>query len=269
MNVGEVAHLGLLDDEAIALDTSALELASLDHPGIDLSPHLDMIGVLTEEVLASGGTARSGAERAGSLSRVLHRQHRFEGDRESYDDPRNADLIEVMERRLGLPVSLSILYVGVARRIGWEAQALNTPGHVLVRLGPEPSAVLIDPFNGGAVVGRNELPNLVSHVLRGEIRGEHLQPMSNREVLVRLLMNQASRAERAGDLGRALTLFERITTVAPSHVFGWWEKARLELAGRDIKAARASLSAMLEMTRDATLRTHVNAALDALSGASD
>jgi regulator of sirC expression with transglutaminase-like and TPR domain len=267
--IPEIAHLGLLDDEAIALDSSALELAALDHPGIDLAPYLDFLGAMTELALTRGGAARSARQRADVLAEVIAGQHRFAGDRDTYDDPRNADLIEVIERRRGLPVSLSILYVGIARRIGWEADALNTPGHVLARLGPDPAPVLIDPFNGGAVVAIDDLARLLAHATGGgALTPSDLQPMSNRDVLVRLLMNQATRAERAGEAARALVLYRRITTVAPAHAFGWWEQARLELAGRDVAAARGSLSAMLETTRDPAVRTHVSAALDALAGSS-
>ena len=263
----EIAHLGLLDDEAIELDTSALELATLDHPAHDLAPQLDLLAELTEQVLIRSGAAATAVERAEVLSSVIAAGHGFEGDRDTYDDPRNADLIEVLDRRRGLPVSLSILYVAVARRVGWIADALNTPGHVLVRLGPEPNPVLIDPFGGGSVVGAHQLAALLVHATGGqEITGEHLQAMTNRDVLVRLLTNQATRADAAGDCARALTIYERMTTIAPSHPFGWWERARLELVEHDVGAARASLSAMLEVTRDRALRTHISAALDGLAG---
>jgi regulator of sirC expression with transglutaminase-like and TPR domain len=222
---------------------------------------------MAELALARGKGAASARERAAVLAEVIAGQHRFKGDRDTYDDPRNADLIEVIERRRGLPVSLSILYVGIARRLRWEADALNTPGHVLVRLGPDPAPVLIDPFGGGAVVDSDQLTRLLAHAAGGrEINAGHLEPMTNREVLVRLLMNQATRAEQGGDGPRALTLYQRITTVAPSHGFAWWERARLELVAGEVAAARASLSAMLETTRDPTLRTHVYAALDAIAG---
>lgn len=268
--VEEIAHLGLLDDEAIGLETSALELAALDHPRIDLAPYLDMLDGMAEQAASHGAAARSARERASVLADVIAGEHGFGGDRDSYDDPRNADLIEVMERRLGLPVSLSILYVGIGRRIGWQADALNTPGHVLVRLGPDPAPVLIDPFHLGEIVDTAQLARLLAHATRGgAITAEHLAAMSNREVLVRLLTNQASRAERSGNSERALTVYRRMTTVAPAHGFGWWERARLELIGGDVAAARASLSAMLEMTRDPALRAHVSAALDALAGSSD
>jgi predicted TPR repeat methyltransferase len=83
-------------------------------------------------------------------------------------------------------------------------------------------------------------------------------------VLVRLLVNQASRAEQAGDPLRALTLYERMTSVAPDNPDGWWEQARLQLQLQDVDAARHSLSAMLEITRDPERRRLAAAALEAL-----
>jgi predicted TPR repeat methyltransferase len=90
--------------------------------------------------------------------------------------------------------------------------------------------------------------------------------MENRGALVRLLLNQASRAEAGGDVARALTLYERMTAIAPDYPQGWWDRARLEVSTGDIHEARASLSAMLEVTRDERVRNHVYAALDAISG---
>jgi predicted TPR repeat methyltransferase len=83
-------------------------------------------------------------------------------------------------------------------------------------------------------------------------------------VLVRLLLNQATRAEQAGKGRRALDLYTRMTTMAPGYGQAWWERARLELVDGDVPAARQSLTAMLEITRDASLRERVSATLEAL-----
>jgi hypothetical protein len=85
--------------------------------------------------------------------------------------------------------------------------------------------------------------------------------MSNRMTLVRLLFNQASRAEQAGDTLRAMALYERMTVMAPDHDAGWWELARLQLVHLEVDKARASLGAMLEVTRDIERRAHIHAAL--------
>ncbi len=180
------------------------------------------------------------------------------------DDPQNADLIAVIDRRLGLPISLSIIYVAMARRLGWSAMPLNTPGHVLVRLGDVSDVLIIDPFNDGRIVAPEQVEALLEQ-MTGQARfSDGMLPLSNRSALVRLLLNQATRAEQAGDPARALVLYDRMTIVAPTHAHGWWERARLQLVAGDVAGARSSLSAMLEITRDDDLRLQVSAALDAL-----
>lgn len=263
-----IAHLGLLDDEEITLDTAALELSALDHDGIDLTPYVDRLDALEDELVEIADEAESALDQAGLLARVLSEHHGFAGDRDSYDAPLNADMIRVLDRRLGLPVSLSILYVGLARRIGWVASALNTPGHVLVRVGVEDGSVVIDPFHGGRLVTHDMVLNLVRQSLgpQAAFHPRHLAPMSNRMTLVRLLLNQATRAEQARDQARAMILYERMVTVAPSHGQGWWDLARLQLGADRVDEARGSLSAMLEVTRDTDSRAHIAAALEALSG---
>jgi len=256
-----IGHLGLLDDEDIDLDVAALELSALDHDGIDLDPYLGILRDIAERLAVVGQAAEHGRAQAEALAHVLGGEYGFSGDRETYDAPLNADMIRVIDRRKGLPVSLSILYVAAARRVGWAADALNTPGHVLARVGPTNSAVLIDPFNGGATVESEKLNALAGD----EPAGDDLV-MSNRLVLVRLLLNQVSRAEQAGDVGRALAVLERMVVVAPSHGQGWWDLARLQLVAGSVEAARDSLSAMLEVTRDPGRRAHVTAALGAIAG---
>jgi regulator of sirC expression with transglutaminase-like and TPR domain len=263
-----ILHLGLIDDDAILLDAAALELAALDHPEIDLDDHVGTLTAITERLATLGGEAQTNMARAEVLAEVIAGEFGFTGDRTAYDDPANADLIRVMDRRLGLPVSLAILYVAAARRLSWPADALNTPGHVLVQIGEGTAPVLIDPFNAGRIVDPPQLAALLARVLGpdGQPTSDHLAPMTNRSVLLRLLLNQATRAEQNNDPERALTLYRRMTSVAPASGHAWWERARLELMHDDVPAARSSLSAMLEMTRDPATRTHIAAALDSLTG---
>lgn len=262
----DIETIGLLDDDEIELDHAALALSELDHEGVELEPYyalLDEIGDRLEDF----AEADTPEEQAEALAQVFHDEFGFDGDAESYDAPLNADLIRVLDRRRGLPVSLSLLYVAAARRMGWAAWATNTPGHVLVLIGEDPS-VLIDPFHGGAPVSRERLAALLYGAIGpdGVPGPEHVAPMTNRSVLVRLLLNQASRAERGGDPARALALYDRMTLVAPDNADGWWELARLQLQMQDVDAARASLSAMLEVTRDPQRRELITTTLQAIAG---
>ncbi|CAN5316907.1 SirB1 family protein [soil metagenome] len=261
-----ISAYGLMEDEEIELDLAALDLSGLDHEGFDVAPHVRLLRDIAERLSVVGASARTSMEQAEALVAVLAVEFDFAGDVEAYDAPLNADLIRVLDRRRGLPVSLSILYVSAARRMGWTAFALNTPGHVLVRVG-EDAPVIIDPFNGGGVVTPDRLVALLQRAMgQGSVPGaEHVAPMSNRAVLARLLINQALRAEQTGDLNRALIVYERMTAVAPDNPDGWWQLARLQLQTGGVDAARHSLSSMLEVTRDPERRELVSSALEAIA----
>ena len=112
---------GLLDDEAVLIETVALELSALDHDGASVKPYLEHINHMAARALALGAEAHTAAEKAAVLATVIAGENEFTGDRQSYDAPLNADMIRVFDRRKGLPISLAIIYVAVARRLGWEA----------------------------------------------------------------------------------------------------------------------------------------------------
>lgn len=262
-----ISHLGLLDDEDILLDLAALELSALDHEGTSLDPYIAMLQEMEDRLMSAAGTASHGIRQGEILADLLGGDYGFAGDRKAYGAPLNADMIRVLDRRRGLPVSLSILYVALARRIGWTAFALNTPGHVLVRIGESDVSAVIDPFNGGAPVPSDHVGELLARALGAHVilTHEDMAPLSNRMVLVRLLLNQATRAEQGGDLARAQTIYERMAVIAPLHPQGWWELARLQWQAGQAEKARDSLSAMLEITRDPTQRAHISALLEAFA----
>lgn len=262
-----LAAIGLLDEADIVLDEAALVLAAADRARPDLGRARSLIGGFAQRLAAMAGTASGTAERAEALVTLLAHEEGFTGDSHTYDAPENADFLALLKRRRGLPVTLAILYVGLARRMGWKAAPIGLPGHVIVRLGGTADSVLLDPFTHGRTLGAAGLEMLVARALGRNARPEarHLQPLSNRETLVRLLSNQAVRARKAGDLARARTLAERLTLIAPASAELWWERARLEQLAGDKAAARRSLSSMRETTREPAVLKRIRAAEDALA----
>lgn len=248
-----LAAIGCQDDADIRLDLAALELAAADRPRALLAPHIEFIESLARQLEAP---ISGSATRAGALSSLIAHTEGFTGDSEDYDAPRNADFISVLERRRGLPIALAILYVALARRVGWQARVLGLPGHVLVAVGGEADMALIDVFHHGRLVDPTTLPSGAR---------PDVALLDNRETLVRLVINQATRARQAGDNARALTLYRRLTLVAPAMPNLWWERARLEQMAGDKEAARRSLAAMRETTHDPTLEERIRAAYEALA----
>lgn len=255
--------IGCQADAEIRIDEAALHLAAADRTRADLGPALHWLAEMGERL--AGGVS-PGISRAGALSSLLAGREGLDGDREDYEAARNADLLSVLARRRGLPVALAILYVGVARRAGWAARVLSLPGHVLVAVDGDETMALIDGFAGGRVLTPAEIAGLPSVMALGRgLRAGEATLMRNRETLIRLLMNPAARARQAGDNGRALTLYRRMTLIAPAMPELWWERARLERVSGDTVAARRSLAAMREITRDPDMHDRIREAYAAMT----
>ncbi len=267
LRASDLARIGLVDDVAIDLADAALLLAAADHPDAALDTARARLTGLVLRLQREAAGVDTVAARARTLRDLIAHTLEISGDTSDYDNPKNADFLCLLDRKLGLPVTLSILYVALARRIGWAADPLGLPGHVLVCVGAEPVTQLIDAYDGGRLIGSAGLSTVLDRVLGGNggIEADHLVPLSNRATLVRLVSNQATRARRSGDVARALTLHERMTLIAPGFTGLWWERARLEQLAGDVSGARASLGAMLETTRDAGIRQRIRAALTALA----
>jgi len=254
--------IGLLDDGDIDLVEAGIALALADRPDADAG-RLRRLVTGWAVTLQNDPVAASGPARARRLSALIAGDAGLTGAVEDYDNPLNADLIALVERQRGLPVALSILYVALARRVGWRADAINLPGHVLVEVRGGIEAALIDPFDHGVSITRERAMDIARQA--GGDRKTRFVPMANRQILVRLLTNQASRARASGDVRRALSLYERMCSIGPRVSSLWWERARLEqLLGMN-SAARASLAAMLETTHDKGLVRRIEAALAALT----
>lgn len=262
-----LARLGLIDDGDIDLADAALTCAAADRPHLDLAALRARIAGMAARLLADSSGVVTSRARARLIAALIAGREGLTGDTLTYDDPDNADLAMLFERRHGLPVTLALLYVALARRVGWTADALNVPGHVLVGIGSESDRQLIDAFDHGRAVGPAGLAGLVARAAGGHVAPslDHVRPMTNREVLVRLLSNQATRARRGGDNARALLLTARMTVIAPGMTGLWWERARLEQQLGDVVGARASLTAMLETTHDERIAARIASALTTLA----
>ncbi len=260
--------IGCLDDEEIEPLAAALDLAAADRAtGSDalLDAAHDRVEELAARLAARAAIARGSDARARLLVDLLAHQEGFTGDTADYGAPRNADLITVLERRRGLPIALAILHVGIARRVGWTARILGLPGHVLVAIGPEAAPALLDPFRAGHRVDASGLARLITTATGRPPAATDAQLLDNRACLVRLVMNQASRARQAGDTVRARTLYDRLTRIAPDWPALWWERARLEQLAGDTRAARLALANMREVTRDPVLEARIDTAIAALA----
>ena len=235
-------NLGQGDDDALPLADTALMLAALDrNAGIDLEPYRQHLARIAADARDSFASLRRGMTVNDAAARVLvdtiSSRHGFMGDSASYDDPRNADLIQVIDRRRGLPVALGIIYLDVAAAIDIKADGLNTQGHFLISVGEGDHARIVDPFNG-VVLDTSELrmtPPMGVPLEYG--------PVSRRDVILRLLNNIHARSMAAKDTLRTLTITERMVLIAPRRPDLWLELCKAsEAVGKLNGAMRAAKS---------------------------
>lgn len=211
-------------DEAFDLAEAALLLAVRDTPATDLEPylsHLKSLYASVEERAANEGLDdRNPApnQMADILASVISDLFRYHGDEETYDDLDNANLMRVIDRRKGLPVTLGILYIAAAKYQGWNVAGLNFPGHFLIRLESlDGNRVIIDPFHGGHVLDTPALRDLLK-VVAGpakELESRHYRPVSYRDILIRLQNNVKSRRLDLGKLEEALDALETMQLLMP------------------------------------------------------
>ena len=228
---------------------TALMLAAFDHAGCELAPYEGHLGEIAESAIREARLATHAEDVARALSALMVGRFGYDGDRLTYDDPKNADLISVIDRRRGMPVALGILYIHAARAAGFEACGLNSPGHFLLRLDVRGSHALIDPFNGGAALDRERLGAPPAMSASSPDDPQIAEPVSDVEVLLRLQNNLKLRALNSGNRQRALEIARRMTLIAPKKAELWMDLARLNEGSGSLGAATRAYETCLTLVQ--------------------
>jgi len=261
---------GLLADEAIDLADAALAFAALDRPEIDPEPYRIHLAGLTQAIAEAvhKAPAFSADDQARCLVQVLRADFGYTGDIETYEDLRNANLMSVIDRRKGLPVSLGILFIHAARHCGWIAHGLNFPGHFLIRLEVGGDRLILDPFHDGATRTAAELRDLIKQSLGpdAELQAHHYETVGNRDILLRLQNNIKLRHLRASRIEAAAQVVHRMLLLAPEETSLWREMGMIEAHQGHLNAAIAALETFLNLAPDDEHRRQTTAFLKQLRG---
>lgn len=205
-----------LPDTQIDLCEAALWIAAEEYPALDVPAYLAVLDAFAQSVKERLGPAGSPADRVAEMNRVLFDEEGFAGNRDDYYDPRNSYLNEVIDRRMGIPITLSLVYIGVAHRLGLDAAGVSFPGHFLARV-ETPETLIVDPFVGAVIdvsdcQRRLDAANGPGELLRPAV---HLKAARPREILVRLLSNLKQVFLAMPDLERAVACIDRILIATP------------------------------------------------------
>jgi regulator of sirC expression with transglutaminase-like and TPR domain len=204
-------------ESEIDLALAALLIAAEEYPQLLPEPYLRRLDVLAERVRDRLDLETAPLVVLQEVSRVLFAEEGYRGNSEAYYDPRNSFLNDVLDRRRGVPLTLSLLYLEVGWRLGLPLQGVNFPGHFLVRYDGEAVKLLIDPFQDGTVRFEDEAQELLDRVYGGTVslQPSYLRPAGRKDILVRLLSNLKGIYLNIRDDRRALAATERILLVRP------------------------------------------------------
>ncbi|MEO7270808.1 MAG: transglutaminase-like domain-containing protein, partial [Vicinamibacterales bacterium] len=175
----------------VDLATAALTIARIEYPTLDRDRYLTMLERMGAEAAVRLAPAITGEDAIRALNHYLYEDLGFSGNSEHYDDSRNSFLNEVLDRRTGIPISLAIVYIEVARRAGLRVEGVNFPGHFLLRvpsaLGPMPDPeafLVVDPFHDGAILDRDDCEQLFQqHAGEAELDDRQLEPATRPQIV--------------------------------------------------------------------------------------
>ncbi len=161
------------------------------YPELDIQTYLQKLDRMAESIWVNISPFRTAAAQAKALAETLFNQIGFQGNRQNYTDPRNSYLNEVIARRLGIPISLSVIFIAIANRLEIPAEGIGLPGHFIVKVPAEEGAGFIDPFHAGRRLSLDDCTRLVEQTVgyRGPLQDDWLKPVSARAILTRMLNN--------------------------------------------------------------------------------
>lgn len=210
-NLGE-----LVKQRGVQVEHVAIWIARDAHPQLSPTQVLSELDALAADFRVEGFDQLDGHEQATALVHHLAIHHRFQGNRQSYEDAENSYLDSVLKRRVGIPISLSVVYMAVARRIGLPVLPIGFPGHFLVRVGA-PAGVLVDPFDG-RLIQAEELTALLTRGMgpASVMKPEYLSPVGVADVAQRMLLNLKRIHEAQRNDPRALLVTDRLVELTGS-----------------------------------------------------
>jgi regulator of sirC expression with transglutaminase-like and TPR domain len=235
-----------LNTKDIRLDCAALHLARDVYPQLVIPACLSRLDAIARDV-ANLRPGLSATLRYEAMRRVLVGGYKLRGNEEDYYDPENSYLNRVLDRGVGIPITLSIVWLEVARRLKWPVAGLRFPGHFIIRFDDDEHFVLVDPFREGRTLAVEDCHRILDYHFDGKVpfAGEFLQPVDTRSILARLLKNLRSIYIANRDWQRVVQVLWRLIAVEPDEVRHLDELAGLLYRQGDIHSAYTHLSVFL------------------------
>ena len=247
------------DRSTVPLDAAALEIAAIEFPGVDSEAAAFRLDNLAEQIRSQLTQDASGLDFIRVCNELLFDVLQFRGNEDDYYDPRNCCLNSVLMRRLGIPITLSVVYMEVSRRLKRQVQGIGLPGHFIVSYEDAKARYWIDPFNRGRILSFADCCALAKQTAGVDVRSNPavLAPVSKRQILVRILSNLKAIYLRGEAFDKARQVLDVLIEAMPEYAEEYRHRGLVHLRQLNHRAAKADLETYLRLEPDSPEREQV------------
>jgi regulator of sirC expression with transglutaminase-like and TPR domain len=254
----------LFDSPGARLDLAALEIASIEAPDLDPQPYLAILDRIASGIASRLPSPAAGREFVPAANRYFFEELGFHGNEIDYNDPRNSCLNYVLDRRTGLPITLSVVYIEVARRLGQPVSGIGLPGHFIVEYNDGEFSTYIDPFHSGRLLTAGECRQLARERTGSDADSTALAPVGTRYILVRMLNNLRSAYFRSKQFEKMVAVTDLLLEGFPENAGYYKARGFARLRMRQFRGAQSDLEMYLKYAPDAEDRPQVTQQLGAI-----
>lgn len=239
------------------LDVAALEIASIEAPQLDAASCIAILDRIASELGARIGNAAGGQEFVRAANDYLFQELGFRGNENDYNDPRNSCLNFVLDRRIGIPITLSVIYIEVARRLQRPLVGIGLPGHFIVEYNDGAFATYMDPFRGGHFLTTEECLQIARERTGAEPDATVLAPVGTRYILVRILNNLRSAYFRSRQFEKLVAVADLLIEAFPRNPEYYKTRGFAHVRLRQFRSAQRDLDLYLTYAPDAEDRAQI------------
>ncbi len=244
------------DDSGFDLASAALDIACINQTRKAIGAYVRHLDVLCKDVALFVGKQPDADDAAHALSKILGARYGYGGDESTFDDLNAANLMRVIDDRMGLPVALGIIYIHVARAQGWLADGIDFPGRFMIRIEIDGERAILNPFDGGMVMETRELRDMLKLTMGNEeeLSPTHYRVLGNRGILMRLENNLKVRHLHAQRFDSALEVIDTMLLFSPAEASLWREAGMIHLRLDQVAEAILALEEYLRLDTDGPSR---------------
>jgi regulator of sirC expression with transglutaminase-like and TPR domain len=252
-------QLVTLPDSAIPLAEAALILACEEYPQLEISPYLDMLDNMANLAQQTLRPADPPLETIKKINTVLFETFGFRGATEDYYDPRNSFFNDVLDRRVGIPITLSAVYIEVSRRLNFPIAGVGLPGHFIVKYWDRREEFFLDPFNRGEILTRDDCRDRLFEQYGDSVEFDDrlLGRVTNRQILWRMLNNLKEIYLKAHAFDKGLAIVDMMLMVDPEEIPQFRDRGLLRLQLRQFEGATRDLQHYLRHSAGADDREEI------------